>query len=522
MPVKKNMPKKVSTDTPSSTMNAAQLKEWYNKNQNAIELYAKSKSAVKQLTNPTKTEARSYTTFSRDKLRSYLKNPASNYKALVELSRYLYTRSNPYKKLICYNATMINTSYRAIVPHVDITKSVNKKKVLKQFYDTCTLCDGIDLQGEILKMLIIAWREDTAFGCIYYDKTGFFILPLPYDYCKVDGIYSDGSLGFSMDMSYFTNRQEQLNYYGDPFISMYKAYQKDTTNGKYQPIPDENCFCIKINIDDPTLPFPPYTALFNSIINLCDTEDLQASKDKASIYKLLNFRLDTQSQSNDPDDFTVDPETAIEYFNRAIESLPEYVDAIISPLKIDAITFQDDQAKDVNIIEDATKTLYNSSGGAQVLNSSTVSGTTAWSGAITSDVLFATGLVRPQIQTILNRWIKYQISDPAFYKLLPVTPYDRKQYLDQLTKEATYGLPVKLTLNALNGFSEVETLSMNALEEDCLNLSQKFAPLKSSNTQSDKTSGTTKGEVGQGAPTKDDTELTDSGAETKDKEKNTQ
>ena len=63
---------------------------------------------------------------------------------------------------------------------------------------------------------------------------------------------------------------------------------------------------------------------------------------------------------------------------------------------------------------------------------------------------------------------------------------------------------------------------MNALEEDCLNLSQKFAPLKSSNTQSDKTSGTTKGEVGQGAPTKDDTELTDSGAETKDKEKNTQ
>ncbi len=140
-------------------------------------------------------------------------------------------------------------------------------------------------------MLVIAWREDTSYGCIYYDETGFFIMPLPYNYCKVTGIFSDGTLSFSMDMSYFSNRQAQLEYYGDPFTSMYKAYQKDTANGKWQPIPDKNCFCIKINIDDPTLPLPPYVALFNSIINLCDTEDLQATKDAASIYKLLTFNF---------------------------------------------------------------------------------------------------------------------------------------------------------------------------------------------------------------------------------------
>ena len=44
-------------------------------------------------------------------------------------------------------------------------------------------------------------------------------------------------------------------------------------------------------------------------------------------------------------------------------------------------------------------------------------------------------------------------------------------------------MPNKLLIGTLNGFSELDTLSMAYLENDILQLPQKFIPLQSSNTQ---------------------------------------
>ena len=63
----------------------------------------------------------------------------------------------------------------------------------------------------------------------------------------------------------------------------------------------------------------------------------------------------------------------------------------------------------------------------------------------------------------------------------------------------------------MSGISELDTLALNFLEEDCLGLSDKLVPLSTSYTQSQKESG------GQ---EKDDTELTDAGARTKDEDLN--
>ena len=41
---------------------------------------------------------------------------------------------------------------------------------------------------------------------------------------------------------------------------------------------------------------------------------------------------------------------------------------------------------------------------------------------------------------------------------------------DSILKDNTYGLAPKLLVNTLNGFSEKETLSLNFLENECLNL----------------------------------------------------
>ena len=161
----------------TSQKTAEEIRQWYEQHKTAIEKYEKAQSLI-NIIDPSKNENRTYTTFSRETFRTYMRNPANYYKRLIELSRFLYTRSNPYRKLINYNASMININYRSIIPLMDQMKEVNEKKVLKDYWETCKLMNRSNMSSEIMKMLIIAWREDTAFGCWYTDDTGVFILPL--------------------------------------------------------------------------------------------------------------------------------------------------------------------------------------------------------------------------------------------------------------------------------------------------------------------------------------------------------
>lgn len=464
---------------------SAEMRMWYEQHKDTIERFESMKNSL-QLINPTKTETRTYSTFSLETLRRYMQNPASSYKKLVELSRFLYTRSNPYRKLLHYNASMVKASYRNIIPVIDPLKKVSDDKILKDYWNACKFMNRSNMDAEIYKMNLIAWREDTAFGVFYTDDTGVFILPLSYEYCKVDSIYPDGTLGFSFDCSYFDNRSDVLEYWGEPFTTMYKEYQADKVNGRWQHMDDDKAYVIKVNIDDPTLPLPSYTTIFTSVISLCDKESLQTIRDEASIYKLLSFELETKG--DEPDDFTVDVDTAIEYFNKACESLPEYVGAIISPIKVNPISFRDDQAADINMIEDATKALYNSSGGAQILNSASISTTIGWTSALISDEEYGAALIRPQVENNLNRLLQAEKASQCKIKLLPVSPYTKATYKDQLVKDSQYGIPVKLTLNSLNGFSEIETINMAKLE-GILNLNELFVVPKSANTTSSSQEG---------------------------------
>ena len=167
-----------------------------------------------------------------------------------------------------------------------------------------------------------------------------------------------------------------------------------------------------------------------------------------------------------------------------VESFPDYIGAILSPIPLEVLEFGNDQTTDITKIENATRTVLNTSGGAQVLNSSTISGTTAWNGAIKSDAEYATASLRPQTEAYINRFLTYHISNPAKVKFLKVTPYTKAEVKKSLLEDATYGLPTILSINSLNGFSELETLSLNYLENDVLGLVNKFKPLQSSHTQS--------------------------------------
>ena len=66
----------------------------------------------------------SYTTYSRESLRTYLKNPASegNQKSLRKLSDYLYTVSHVYRRLINFKAYQLQLKSWTVYPDIPLTE----------------------------------------------------------------------------------------------------------------------------------------------------------------------------------------------------------------------------------------------------------------------------------------------------------------------------------------------------------------------------------------------------------------
>ena len=507
---------KNTSEVSKAPLSSAEMREWYEKNKPQIEYFKKATSEITKIQDTTRPIKRVVPTFNKEEFRTYLKNIGTSEKKLRDLSRYLYYRCQPYYRLIMYNATMFDLNSRSVIPPFTLNKSNNRNKTLKSYADTLKVLDNMGLQRELLKALITCFREDIFYGVVYYDDVGMFILPVDPDYCRISGIFQTGDLSYDLDMTYFRSRQKELEYWGEPFVSMYKAYERDQNNMRWQTMPPEYCICLKFRFEDWGLIIPPYCGLFNSLINLADLEDIQAIADEQEIYKMIWLELETITGSKIPDDWKIDPSIVIEYFNRMInEALPDYISAALVPGKLNSIAFDStDKSNDTNKIEKSTEAVFNTSGGAQILNSSTISGTTAFLAAIRADTEMALSTLLPQIESWTNRFLTYHVSNPSKVKFFEISTYTKDEFKKALRDDLAFGIPVKLAINTLNGFSEADTLAMNYLEEDILKLSDKLVPPQTSYTRT----GAMKQRTA-GGQEKDPDELTDAGEATRENKK---
>ena len=502
--IKTNTQNANTSSTSNKKLTVSEIKE-FQKQERRKELYEKAQKAI-NLLDLTKNQTRSYTIYNKENLRTYMQNPASNENRLRNLSRFLYRVSQPYRRLVNYNAQQIDLTAMTIRPNINITEQNDKATVLKDYYDSCVEVDKIHLHTEIYKMLITAWIEDAAYGYIYEDDTGFFIYPLDGEYCKISSTNMDGTLNFAYDFSYFRNRQELLQYWDSEFQSKYNTYQKKNTE-KWQELNPERTICIKVGIDDPTLCIPPYVGMFESIIDNVDLQSIVSVKDELSIYKLLVARLEHMKGSDNPDEFEVNIDTALEYYYKLEASLPDCVSAAISPLPIEPVEFKGTTTDDTDMIANSMSNLFKISGGSMVLNDEK-SGATIFRAHIIADMMNALKPLLGQIQSWINRYLTYVLTNPSKVKYLETSPYMKNEKKKELIESANAGVPVKMAVAALDGFSPLEVLSMQFLENDVLSLHKSWIPFQSAFTQSSNNTNE-----------KDITELTDEGAETKEKEK---
>lgn len=484
--------------------------------------YAAVKDAL-ALIDLTQSKNVTYTTYSRDSLRTYLKNPASenNQKNLRKLSNYLYTVSHVYRRLINFKAYQIQLKAWTVYPDIPLLEEPDQDSILQNYENVTKYIRNMDMKSQILKCMLQAYKNDVVYGFCYGDPETdgeFFIHLLDPDYCKISSQhYYKGVLNFAFDFSFFDSGTNSyyLDVYDPIFKKMYNKYSSDSSL-RWQELPIENTFCLKINIDNLDYPIPPLSGLFDSIINLADLQAVQDLKDELEAYKLVWAKIGTISGTKDVDDFEIDLDLANAFYQKLQAILPDNIALAMSPMDLDTIDFQSNNANDVNIISEAYENVINANGGI-VLNQNKITNSASFNKALQFDSMDAMAPVE-QINAWINLWIKNHLGDTyMIVEYDSTSPYFVSDRIDQLLKAAQYGLPIKIELMSLLGTNPVKERGMSFMEEALgLTSTSWNRPLVSSNIQVGSNPENGDGSEGR-AKIENPDELTDEGQKSRDK-----
>ena len=477
--------------------------------------FAKAMDDVLQLTDLTSSSTKTWTVFDKEALRSYMQNPyaSSSQSSLRNLARFLYTLSFPLRRIVNYFASLPDFSAYKVNLDFSLIEENDEESLLQDYENACRFVRKMNLTLNMFKLLIIAWREGIVYFQPYQDDDGTMLLmPLDSQYCKISSVGYNGLLHVAFDFSFFRSNPFYLEVWDKEYQQKYRKFEGDTSL-RWQELETARAF--KVDIADIDLIISPFASLFEGLIDLIDLQSLIAVKDSLDIYKLLVMKIPLLNSKN-PDDMAINLNLAKKFFNLALESLPPEIGLILSPgMDVDSISFDKNATSDTNAIADSYQNLMEQTGISQIFDSSRLTGASSVAMSMLSDALMATKGLMQQVEAFVNERIQMEFPNSmAYIKFIEVTTYDKKERIGLIKDAASLGLPVKQEYMTLLGYDPLETIASDWLETKLGMAVTKFMhPLVSSHTQSGDS------ETG-GAPTKKDGDLTDAGAETKDKEKN--
>lgn len=487
----------------------------FTENLEKMKQFAKAYDDLLQLVDLTKNSTKTWTVFNKDNLRTYLKNPYSTVAQtnLRNLSKFLYTLSFPLRRIVNYFASLPDFSMYKINLDFSLVEDNDEEKLLKDYDDACRYVRKMNLEINMLKLLIIGWREGIVYFQPYQGKDGTLLLmPLDSQYCRISSVGYNNLYHVAYDFSFFNGSNSfYLDIWDKEYKKKFDAYGKDTSL-RWQELDTARAF--KIDISDQDLIIPVFAGLFEPLIDLIDLQSLIAVKDALEIYKLLVMRIPMLNSSN-PDDMALSLELARKFYNKAMEDLPEEIGLILSPMQIDSISFDKNATSDTNAIADSYANIMEQTGISQIFDSNRLTGAKSVTMSMLSDALMATKGIMQQVEAFVNERIQMEYANSAAYiKFIDVVTYTKEERIKEIKEAASLGLPVKQEYMALLGYSPLESIAADWLEDKLgLSVTKFVHPLISSHTQ---TAGSDTG----GAPTKDDGDLSDAGSETKDQEKN--
>lgn len=445
-----------------------------------------AKFVTKDLNNIQQPNSTFNKTFDKSDVIKWLANPQKFEKKLRDLSRFLLDSSSHYRRLIDYFATMLTFDYVVDVYNQSEYKIDEelKETIQEKYINTINFLETMNIKHEFSKLIYRAFVDDVVYGYEYSAKNSYFIDILNPDYCAISSI-EDGVYNYSFSFDYFDKYPKELNRMSNEFKEKYNIYKSDKRNKKWQELDSDKTICIKISDTDYAI--PPLAGIFEEIYALYAYKDLQMSKTELENYLLLVAKIPYQRDANDRENaWALSLDKAIEYFDLMSDSLPPQIGSILSPYEsIESIKLNKSE-KELDSVSLAENSIYNSAGVPKLIFNSDKASGAALNKAILNDQCTVFRILRQ-----FERWVNRKLKDEnkkIYFKVtfLDITRYNREDLISSYKDAATLGLPVKTRYCAVCGLTPSDVMNSMLLENDVLGITDKFIPLSSSYTQSNK------------------------------------
>lgn len=438
-----------------------------------------------------------------------------NQDRLVEISQLLYAKSPQYKRLVRYFGGMATFAH-VILPIKDISK-MDKSKVQKQYTQVAELIKLMNLRHEMTKVLNTAFVEDVFYGYVHKTKKDFYIQKIDSSLCKITSV-EDGVYNFSIDMSYFQKNEDSLSAWAEEIQMKYRQWKvmkkRNPKLSEWVELDAESTICIKINEEILEI-FPPFAGSFDAIFDIEGFKRLRKDREEIGNYMILTQELPMRKDSENNNDFMIDRDMMIYFHNMASNVVPENVGVITSPMKIEPLKFDKDRIDNDGVAK-AERDFWSGNGTSQLLFNADKSTSQGLLMSIKTDEEIVFGVLT-QIERWVNRYLKFQFKSLMFnVDILDVTIFNEQEKYKMFLEASQFGLPFKNHLSATVGLSPIETMNMAYLENDILELHEKFIPLMSSHTMSSEDLAN-RGKAEDGRPKKDEAQRSDETARGDDK-----
>lgn len=450
-----------------------------------------------------------YKNFDRDKVQQWLAKPQRFEKELRQVVRFLFISSSHFRRAVLYFATLPMFKYTVEMYGTTDFKDLDIDIVRKKYIETVNYLEIMNLEHELSKVSLICWLEDTFFGYEYKTKDSYFIQPLDPDYCQISSI-EDGVLNFQYDFSYFNRREEELDRFAPEFNEKYELYKSNKKKYRWQELDSDKTICIKIN-DNFDYSVPPLSGILESLYDIEDFKQLKKAKTELDNYLILALSIPYQKDKNTENQFALSIDKAIEFYELAIAQLPDQVGALLSPYeKVDAIRV-DKSERTIDTVAEAERAFYNDAGISQLLFSSQDATGAALTKSVVVDEMLVFKFLK-QCERWVNRKLK-NFNKRMLFKthFLEITHMNKREYIESAKEAASLGVPIKMRYATALGLTPSAMLNNEFVENVVFNIPEKWTPLKTSYTQSDKKSGN---------PGVDEEDLTDGGQDAIDRDTN--
>lgn len=462
---------------------------------------------TRDLNNNTNTPT--FSLYTKDNITEYLSNPYTYERQLRRAVTYIYGASSHFRRLIQYFTGLSDLSF-VVSPYRIDPKTANVRSVNRNYRKVLNAMSAMNVRSQFPKILTVCLREDTFYGTMWVTNDNITIQQLPSDYCAISTIEGN-VLNVTFDFSYFDAHSQYLEYYPAEFQSKYRTYQSNRRQ-RWQELDSPTSFAVKCNNDILDYSLPPFAGILREVYDLEDYKQLKLTKTTLENYAMLVMTLGIDDEGN----WQMDLDKAKEFWRNLDSVLPEEIGSVLSPMPINKISFEKANTGDTNTISEAEQNLFTAAGVSSLLFNNDKASANALLLSIKADQAITFGIVK-SIEDVVNRFIQAQSYGKNFkVTFLDCSPFNRKEMGDMYLKACQYGLPFISMYAASQGMSQSEVDCMSFLENDVLNLTERFVPLQSSSTQSAASSDGNGATDEGGAPTKGVGDLTDSGEQSRE------